>query len=122
MPNLGKEAEQRPNFEQVAQTEVDSYIERVEKQVESTQNQQSQNNTVMPVAPKKPVADMGRTVAAQFAVSNNPNIVLPLDQAEVETGLHRKVGEGVKWLAEWCVMMIKKYPGRVFYSPPQQNA
>jgi len=122
MPIPGKEIEQRPGLDQVAIREVEGYIERVEKQAESQAQTQTSAPQQMPQTQSAPKQDMGSTVAAQFASATKPNIVLPLNQSQIEEGMHHKVVDGVKWLAEWCLMMIKKYPGRVFYLPqnPQQ--
>lgn len=35
-------------------------------------------------------------------------ITLPLSEEQVEKGLHHKIMDSVKWLAEWCVLIIKK--------------
>jgi hypothetical protein len=119
MPAVGKEIE-RPMTPEVVSAPVEqmSYVEKVEKQVETQQPANTQ--------PPKPVAtkplttsDMGKIVSAQFAVQTKSNITLPMDQKEVVEGLHHRVWEGVRWASEWCVMMIRKYPGRVFYLPPR---
>jgi len=119
MPAVGKELEYplTPEVEIVPVGQV-GYVEKVEKQVEtqqrvSPQPQQKQQTT------DNQLSDMGKVVSAQFAGATKPNIVLPLDQEEVVEGLHHKVWESIRWLSEWCVMMIKKYPGRVFYLPPE---
>lgn len=119
MPAVGKEIE-RPSIVEVDNTPAEQigYVEKVEKQVEtlqraSTQPQQPQINN------QTPTGDMGKIVSAQFAVQTKPNITLPMDEKEVAEGLHHKVWEGVRWASEWCVMMIKKYPGRVFYLPSE---
>ncbi len=117
MPAVGKETE-RPLVPEEATQSVEqmSYVERTEKQVET---KQPVNVVPQQAVTTTPVKDMGKIVSAQFAIQTKPNIVLPLDQKEVVDGLHHKVWEGVRWLSEWCVMMIKKYPGRVFYPPPE---
>ena len=116
MPPVGKELEHQPNLDQTAVREVEGYIERVEKQVESSA--QNQNVQTTPIVTQSVPTDMGKVVAAQFAGEEKPKIILPLNQQEIEKGLHQNIYEGLKWLSEWCVLMIKKYPGRVFYLPP----
>jgi hypothetical protein len=118
MPTPGKEIEQQPGFDQVATREVEDYIERVERQAESQAQVQQTNNGNVPQPATQPAQDMGNIVSAQFAVTGKPKIILPLNQSQIEEGMHHKIVDGIKWLAEWCVMMIKKYPGRVFYLPP----
>ncbi len=122
MPPIGKELE-RPidTPEAIAIREVENYIEKVEtsteKSVSDNKNSQSDlsggsNDQVVAVA-QKPIT------------TNLPAakpIVLPLNESGVVLGLKENIFSGVRWLSEWCVMMIKKYPGRVFYSPvTQQN-
>ncbi len=42
-------------------------------------------------------------------------VILPLTKEEVDRGLHHKVIDSVRWLAEWCVKMIKMFHGKVAY-------
>lgn len=119
MPPIGKEMEKpAQGFDEIAAIEVDNYVERLEKKAETTtgssgvQNNQQQSQVKNVVPSIDPVAMLTGGLS-----SNKKNINLPLDQKGVEDGLKHKINEGVRWLAEWCVMMIKKYPGRVFYLP-----
>jgi hypothetical protein len=117
MPAVGKEIE-RPltSGETTQPLEQMGYVEKVEKQ---TETQQKVNSSSPQVVKPALTTDMGKIVSAQFAVQTKPKIVLPLDQEGVVDGLHRGVWQSIRWLSEWCVMMIKKYPGRVFYLPPE---
>jgi len=119
MPVPGKEIEHPLTPEMTAQSnEAVGYVEKIEKQVETQQpaNIQPQQNTFEHKSEEK---DMGKIVSEQFAVQTKPNIVLPMNSQEINNGLHKNIFESVRWLSEWCVMMIKKYPGRVFYLPPE---
>jgi hypothetical protein len=121
MPAVGKENERPLTPEVITQpVEQMDYVEKVEKQVET---QQPANTHPQQSQVQKPMAisDMGKIVSAQFAVQTKPKITLPMDQKEITDGLHHRVWESVRWASEWCVMMIKKYPGRVFYLPPGTN-
>jgi len=119
MPAVGKEIEHPLIPEGITQpVEQVSYVEKVEKQVETQQPANTQSQQTKPPTDNQ-VGDMGKIVSAQFAIQTKPNIVLPLDKQEVVDGLHKGVWESVRWLSEWCVMMIKKYPGRVFYLPSE---
>jgi len=42
-------------------------------------------------------------------------VVLPLTKDEVDKGLHHKVIESIRWLAEWCIRMIKIFGKKVAY-------
>jgi len=119
MPAVGKEIERQITPEVSTQPiEQVSFVEKVEKQVETQKPASVQSQ--QPTATKQTTADdMGKIVSAQFAQQTKPNIVLPESEQEVVEGLKHKVWESARWLSEWCVMMIKKYPGRVFYLPPE---
>ena len=118
MPPVGKEIEPQKSFDELATREVEGYIDRVEKQIEkpADNSQQTQSQPTQQAVVTAPV-DMGKMVAAQFAIQDRPNIVLPLNKKEIEDGEKHKVSDSIKWLSTWCIYMIKKYPGRVFYSP-----
>jgi len=104
-----------PTIEEQALREVEGYIERVEKQAE----------TKKPVGPLQSVKssgddlqvsdDQGNVVMQAAQQKKEVKIVLPLNEEQVKKGLHHKIFDAVRWLAEWCVFMIKKYPGKVFY-------
>lgn len=116
---MGKEIERQLTPDEIALKEIQGYIDRVETQ---TETQQPQQITQQPV--QQPVQDLpvtSQTSVGAMSTEVKPKIQLPLDQAEVEGGLKKGVVEGIRWLAEWCVMMIKKYPGRVFYLPQNTN-
>lgn len=115
MAVLGKEFDEKPSAEEIAAQEVEGYLEKIEKQVEKP----PQLALIQPApstapAPLPVIDDTGK-VMMQSSQSAKPTIVLPLDEAGVRNGLHHKVIDGIRWLAEWCVFIIKKYPGRVFY-------
>lgn len=111
-----KEREQKTP-EQIAAEQVEGYIEQVEKKPEID----SDVTGVVKPAPSgdinvpKITDDQGQVVMQQVDDSE-PEIVLPMSEEEVKNGLHHKVVDSVRWLAEFCVMLIKKYPGRVFYA------
>ena len=117
MPAIGKEQERQTGVDQLAAQEVQGYIDRVEKQAESSvQTSQSSAPPVLQPQIKMPITSVPMTMTAP---KNEPvKIVLPLDRGDVERGMHAKLQDSVRWLSEWCVMMIKKYPGRVFYLTP----
>lgn len=49
-------------------------------------------------------------------MADDDMIVLPLTHDEVEKGLHAKVYDGARWLAEWCVRIIKLFGNKVKYA------
>lgn len=82
------------------QLEKDGYIERVEKGTEL----------------KSPTADdYVQGVLLGPTNPQNPQVKLPLTEEEIQQGLHHKVWEGIRWMAEWCVRQVKKLHGAVAY-------
>ena len=49
------------------------------------------------------------------ASAAHPQIVLPVTQDVVKKGLHMKVWDSLRWLAEWSTRIIKMWPGKVMY-------
>lgn len=116
MATARQETESMRGIEERAIREVDGYIEKMEKKAEQANNGQNGNQGLV-VTPSAPVVypDMGQAVIQATASIGKGKIVLPMESEEVKTALHQRVVEGARWIAEWCVLMIKKYPGRVFY-------
>ena len=61
-----------------------------------------------------PVTHQGETLV-KSTKPKNVKVVLPLTDEETKKGLHHKVIDSVRWLAQWCVRLIKKIPSRVMY-------
>ena len=40
-------------------------------------------------------------------------LTLPMNEEQIQQGLHHKVWEGIRWVAEWCVRQIKLFHGKV---------
>jgi len=36
-----------------------------------------------------------------------PQVILPLKEEEVEKAIHQKVADSIRWLAVWCLRMVK---------------
>lgn len=118
MPVMGKELEPIISPEELAAKEVEGYIEKIERQAET------KAPTSMPTGqPAGPADQAAQTAAAAGQAlglapkGQKQTIILPLDEEGVRRGLHHKIIDGIRWLAEWSIYMIKKYPGRVFYRP-----
>ena len=80
--------------------EIAGYIEKVEKEAE--------------LAPTV-VDDYTQQILMTAPSSQAPQVTLPLTEEEITQGLHHKVWESVRWLAEWCVRQVKKLHGAVKY-------
>ncbi|HKY73755.1 MAG TPA: hypothetical protein VJ246_00375 [Patescibacteria group bacterium] len=50
-----------------------------------------------------------------------PVMILPADQKTVQKGMKKSVTESVRWLAEWCFKIIKKFHGAVVYREEQST-
>jgi hypothetical protein len=48
-------------------------------------------------------------------------IVLPMTQSGVQQGLTAKVTDSARWLAEWCVRLIKSMKSDIKYAPETTN-
>jgi|CXWL01.1.fsa_nt_gi hypothetical protein len=118
MPVTGKELEPKVNADDLAVKEVEGYIERIEKQAET-------KAPTIPAPATQATAALSDAAAKQAVAlapkSAKQTIVLPLDEEGVRKGLHHKVWEAIRWLAEWSVYMIKKYPGKVFYPASREE-
>lgn len=71
-------------------TRLEGYIEQIE---------QAKGNAV---------TDDSGAPALTPAGDDQVTITLPLTEDQVRTGLHHKIIDGARWLAEWCVVLIKK--------------
>lgn len=83
--------------------EVESWLEKLEKEDSNL--------------PKPVVDDKGQTVLDDTISKKKDKfkVVLPLTKEEVERGLHHKVVDSIRWLAEWCIKTIKMFHGKVAY-------
>lgn len=110
-----------PSPEEMAIKEVDGYIERIKKQSENksvaSPLQPSPKMTTSPTVSD----DMGKIIMQSASSQAKPKIILPLDEEELKRGLHHKIYDAVRWLAEWSVYIIRKYPGRVFYKQDESR-
>lgn len=60
--------------------------------------------------------DSGQTVVSPAAPSiAEEKIVLPMSQEGIQKGIHVKIYSSARWLAEWCLRLIKKFPGEVLF-------
>lgn len=55
----------------------------------------------------KPVLDDYNQVLVQASVTNQPQVVIPLDDEEIKKGFHHKAVDSLRWLAEWCARVLK---------------
>lgn len=85
-----EEIPENPEEEKIK--EVEGYVEKVEKEAELH---------------KSLADDYVASVGMTTPVPQNPKVTLPLTDEQIQLGLHHKVWEGIRWLAEWCVRQMK---------------
>jgi len=83
--------------------EVEGWLEKLEKE-----EAQLQQPAVDDTTGQKILEDVDEE-------KNKFKVILPLTKDEVEKGLHHKVLNSVRWLAEWCIRMIKIFGNKVAY-------
>lgn len=79
--------------------EVEGWIERTEKDE---------------VRDFQPVVHEGQVLVAAPA-TQVPSVTLPLTEEEMKKGAHQKIFESMRWMAEWCLKMIKQYHAKLVY-------
>jgi hypothetical protein len=62
-----------------------------------------------------PQDDQGQPLITQADEEEVEPIVLPMTKEEFEKGIHEELWTNLRWLTEWCLYVIKKYGGRVFF-------
>lgn len=91
--------EQEPNVE--IGPEVQGWIEKAK-----------QDNINIP---KEVVVADNTAMSPTGVYAAQPVIVLPLTQKKLQQGLHMDIKHSVRWLAVWCVRLMKKFHGTVVY-------
>ena len=86
-----KSVEEIPSSPEVS-PEVAGYIEKVEKD---------------PELQKALADDYVKAIGMQPVASQNPQVKIPLTDDQIQAGLHHKVWEAIRWLAQWCVRQTK---------------
>jgi len=87
--------------------EVESWLEKLEKEDKSLQQPVMDDSTGQVI--------LDSTKGGQGSQKGDFKVVLPLTKDEVEKGLHHKVVDSIRWMAEWCIRMIKMFGKKVAY-------
>jgi len=111
-----KETEKR------ALREVEGYVERMKQETEKKEERKEvvEERKKESVERIKVKDDKGGVIL-QGQPNDKGDIVLPLDEEEVKKKSRYSVGKSMRWLIERCIYLIKKYPGRVFYSSTKEG-
>lgn len=76
---------------ELKEPELKGYIEKVETEVEDVTIDPTTGQAIM-----------------HSTTPTNPTVTLPLTDDQIQAGLHHKVFDALRWLAEWCVRQLKK--------------
>lgn len=79
--------------------EVEPYIQKLEKEIYLS----------------KPITDDYGQPLVSAPSAQQPQITLPVSQDKYALGLTRKVSESIRWLAEWCLRIIKIFGSRTVF-------
>ena len=85
--------------------DVASLMEKIEKRVSLS----------------SPVTDDQGQVLLTSPQIKQAQVILPLTKTNFITGLRKGVEETVRWLAEWCLRLIKMHPGRILFKPLEEE-
>lgn len=73
------------------------------------------------VAEPPTVVHKGKPVVSPAAPAD-VTVTLPLSEEGVKKGLKQRIVESIRWLAVWCVRLVKKYHGKVFYGGSKKDS
>jgi len=85
-------------------------LERIPKEVESWLERVEKGDIYL----AKPVVDdqTGQTLVTAPS-AKKPKIILPLTKQQIVSGLKEKTTEAIRWMAEWCLRLVKIKPKQV---------
>lgn len=63
----------------------------------------------------KPITDAGGQPLVSPPAPQAPTITLPVTKGTFATGLTKKVSNSVRWLAEWCLRLVKIFGARAVF-------
>ncbi len=69
----------------------------------------------------KPVTDdYGQPIVSPPS-SQNPKITLPVTKSTFSFGLTQKISDSIRWLAEWCLRLIKIFGNQAVFREEQNK-
>ncbi|MCL5091181.1 MAG: hypothetical protein M1514_04180, partial [Patescibacteria group bacterium] len=71
------------------------------------------------IALTKPITDDGGQPLLSSSAPVAPKITLPINKNTYALGLKKKVNESVRWLAEWCLRIIKIFGDKAVFRENQ---
>jgi hypothetical protein len=109
---LGALAQEVPGAQSVEQERTPEISPELESWMESVDRREERPPEKVVVADQTASNPTGQYAA-------EPVIVLPLTQGKLQEGMKHTVQDSVKWLAVWCMRVIKKFHGAVVYRPAE---
>lgn len=98
------QGEHPPIEQQIAKPEQAAQIQEQEVSVKHVLQKVERDH-----ATQAPVTDgSGQVVLTPSQPQQQQIVTLPLTEEEIKHGLHHKIIDSIRWLAEWCVRMGKK--------------
>lgn len=85
--------------------EVESYIQKVEKEIYLN----------------KPITDDGGQPLVSPPAPQDPQIILPITDDQLNLGLKQKVTDSIRWLSEWCLRLIKIFGARAVFREAEKK-
>lgn len=112
----------RQEAEDRAVREVDGYVERMREQKEKGEREKVVGERRKEEGTEEIIKLREATKKGTVQVQDDQGrIVLPLEEDEMKMGKKKGMKDAWRWLVESCNLLIKKYPGRVFYKSKQNS-
>lgn len=100
---LFREGEKFPVVEEGVEPKVDEEVEPLIQKIEKE------------IYLAKPITDDYGQPLVSPPAPQQPQIVLPVTQTAYFYGLKQKVSDSIRWLAEWCLRLIKVFGFRAVF-------
>jgi len=96
-------------------------VERKEGKIEpGVKDYITKVETAAEIALPQPITDDQGQVVTDDVTPKKVVIKLPLTEEEMRRGLHYKVVNSFRWLAEWCLRLVKIVQGKFIYHRAQK--
>jgi len=108
-----KEAFAAPTFQEVQPASSEKKEFEIPPEVKDWMQQIEEGEEISFPGPIKD--DFGQ-ILMEAARITKPKLTLPLDDKGLKSGLQHKIVDSIRWMAEWCLRLIKMIPDRVTYN------
>lgn len=100
----------------ISEQEIVPIVERREGEVKpEVKDYLTKVETAAEIDLPQPVTDDQGQIVVDDVQPKKVVIKLPLTEVEMKTKLHHKIVDSVRWLAEWCLRLVKITHGRFVY-------